>query len=801
MILKYATKNFMKRPFLILIKIMGLSLSLTGFLLIVLFLKNELSYENFNKNSKRTYRFTLDYLASANARHYAWVSNTDYISKMIRYFPEIEEYVRLIPVGGVVKKEDGELIIIKQAFASDSTFFKVFAVDLPVGNRKDILNEPGSAVITESFSDKVFGKTDPIGKILTIQSRGDNNYSTAYIIKGVMKDFPQNSHLHPEFIVNPVNKSGFRGWAWTYLLLSENSSPQRIISGFKEFFAAHYNLKGKPEEIKIEAYLQKISDIHLHSSKPYEIESNSNIYVIYTLGIAALVLLVTGLFNYANLKIGMAGFNEKFLFISRISGASSHVLKYYIAEGIFIILASLIITGLLLLFADILIQKYFNMNLFSGNSFFISVILILFSILVIIIGVLPLIKQGTNYIRTSLQVTNNILNERAGLSKSIIIIQYAILIVLIIGVFVIHRQTSFSLKSGMSLKGDNLICIRNVHSNAQERFEVFKEELLKLNSVELVTGMFVPPGGVAKEIFQFSMEGYVPDPEDRSDSYIGFLTCDYSFAGIFGLDFLRGRDFSKKNNDNEGSGEYIINETAMKRFNYTDSDDIVGKEFKLIPNYYEVKIPQGKIIGVVRDFHLSGTEEKDEPLVLFKSNGIMLNNFVVSYRQGMQAEVLSSIKGIWEKMFPGYPFQYEYVSLMYKNIYKSEILQSVLLSIFTLISLFICSIGFLGMTLLSTQKRTKEIGLRKINGASTKELMVMLIWDHVKLIMIAFIIAVPVAVISLNKWLENFAYRIDLKWWIFIMAILIVILTALMTISMQSWKVASHNPIDALRYE
>jgi len=204
---------------------------------------------------------------------------------------------------------------------------------------------------------------------------------------------------------------------------------------------------------------------------------------------------------------------------------------------------------------------------------------------------------------------------------------------------------------------------------------------------------------------------------------------------------------------------------------------------------------------VVKDFHLSGIKKKVEPLVMFKRNDLWLLNFVVSYRQDMKARALSDIESIWEKMFPGYPFQYEYVSSMYKSVYRAEILQSVLLSIFTLISLFICLMGLLGMALLSIQKRTKEIGLRKINGASTGELMIMLNWDLVKWIVIALVIAIPVAVIAMNKWLENFAYKIDLKWWIFVLAGSTAILIALLTVSLQSWKAASRNPVEALRYE
>jgi putative ABC transport system permease protein len=578
-------------------------------------------------------------------------------------------------------------------------------------------------------------------------------------LKFTMKDFSQNSHFHPEFIASPVDKSVFSGWIWSYLLLSENADPKRITSGFKDFYAAHIEVN--PGQIKNEAYLQNISYIHLHSNKQKEIETNSNIYVIYTLATASLILLITGLSNYANLNMGMAGFGEKYLFVSRISGSTSLMtIKYFLTEGILIIVASFLFGSVFLVFSDKLIQKYISMDLFTGNTVLISAVAFLFSISGILSAILPLMNQGISNLRTSTQFKNNIWTGRKGLSKSIIVLQFAISTTLIIAVLVIHRQTSFALESGMGFKEDNLICFREVHSDAQKKFEVFKEELLKFSSIEQVSAMFHLPE--EKQMIFFNSQWKVISQIRQT-----------------GLKVT----------------------SAMKRLNYTDPDEIVGKEFDLITNIQGIEVPAGKITGVVKDFHLSGVKREVEPLVMFKRNDLWLINFVASYRSDMKANALNDIESIWKKMFPGYPFQYEYVSSMYKSVYRSEILQSGLLAIFTLISLFICSMGLLGMTLLSTQKRTKEIGLRKINGASTGELMIMLNWDLVRWIMIAFVIAVPVAVVAMNKWLENFAYKIDLKWWIIVLAGLITMLIALLTVSLQSWKAANRNPVEALRYE
>jgi putative ABC transport system permease protein len=302
-------------------------------------------------------------------------------------------------------------------------------------------------------------------------------------------------------------------------------------------------------------------------------------------------------------------------------------------------------------------------------------------------------------------------------------------------------------------------------------------------------------------MFRFTMEGYIKNEINEADNMIGIFPCDYSFASIFNLHFLSGNNFSEKNEDNEGSGEYILNESAMKRLQYTNPDKIIGKEFGLIFDDNVVKIPTGKIIGVVKDFHLSSIKKKIEPLVLFKRKDLWLLDFVVSFRPGMRSTALSDIEHVWKKIFPEHLFQFEYVSSMYRNLYKRELLQAKLLAVFTFIALFICSMGLLGMSLLTTQRRTREIGIRKVNGARIYQIVIMLNWDFIKWILISIVIAIPFAFFAMNKWLESFAYKTALSWWIYALAGLIAILIALITVSIQAWKAAAKNPVEALKYE
>ncbi len=790
----------MKRPFLNLIKVAGLSLALSGILIILLFLKNELSYDSYHKESDRIYRFTNTSPDLFSGKHYSRILNTEYISRMAEYFPEIENYVRLAPVLGGVVKLDNDFLKVNQAFQCDSTFFDVFKSELIVGNPDNVLDDPGSMVVSESFAKKIFGNRNPLGQILTLPEGQYYGENIDFTINGIMKDFPQNSHFHPEFIATPRDKNEFSRSAWTYLLLTDNAQPSTIQLRFRDFYSS--NVEKLDEEPTLKAHFQNISDIHLHSDKLREIEANSNMSIVYTLSIAAVLLLFIAIFNYVNLNIGMAAFSDRYLYVSKVFGSSKWLnLKYYLSEAVIVAIASISFSLFITALTHFFIQIQFGLNLLKGNWSLIFLVLVLFSLLTVLSGVLLLLKQGIRNVQSYLDYKNSNKLNRKGVSKGLIVLQYTISISLIVAVLVMQRQTNYSLKSGIGAEASNLICFENVHSNVQSKFDIFKAELLKYNSIKAVSAMLAPPGGEVNDMFQFTMEGYIKNETNKADNTIVVLPCDYSFASIFNLRFLSGGNFSKKNEDNVGSGEYIINESAMKRLNYTDPNDIVGKDFTLIFDHEAVSIPTGKIIGVVKDFHLSSIKKKIEPLVLFKRKNLWLINFVVSFQPGMQEAALSEIESVWKKLFPQHPFEYDYVSSMYKNVYQTELLQAKLLSIFTLIALFISAMGLLGMSLLTTQRRSKEIGIRKVNGAKTSEIMRMLNWDFVKWIMISFVIAIPFAFVAMNIWLENFVYKTTLNWWLFALAGSVAMVIAIFTVSVQSWKAASRNPVEALRYE
>ncbi len=797
MLLKFVLRNIRKKLLLNLIKVLGLALGLSGILFITLFLKEELSYDSYHSHADRIYRLTITNPGFLENNHFARIPNSEQVPQLAEYFPEIENYVWLAPIRGGMMFHSEKYYSVNQAFECDSTFFELFNADLLIGKKSTALNAPGSMVLSESFARKIFGTADPTGEIISIPAGQFYGEQTDYTVKGVMRDFPHNSHFHPVLIATPVNRQ-FQGWAWVYLLLAQHASVQNITEGYPSFFKEHIDQQSVQFEGR--AYLQKLTDIHLHSDKLREIESNGNMINIYVLAIAAVILLLISISNYASLNLGMAGFYSKFFAMNRVLGAHKFMnLKYFACESLIILAVAVVLTALFAVSAIPLFLNSYDFSLFKGNVTIIIIALLLFVFLGLLAGLQPYLKQQFDKL---MPATNNKSFNLGGIfiSKKIIVAQFTFAIVLIIAILFITRQNKYAFSHSMGAGEGNIICVESVHANVQQKFELFKDELLKFHTIESVSAMLEPPGGEANDMFPFEMEGR-PVKEGLQADRIGVFPCDYSFASIFNLEFLGGTNFTEKNNDIEGSGEYIINETAMHFLGYSNPGEIIGKGFKLNFTSPGIEIPEGKIIGVVNDFHLSSMKKKVNPLVMFKRDNLWLLNFVVSYKPGMREQALTDLEEVWNELFPAYPFYYEPVEAMYQKVYHTELLQSGLLTIFTVISLFICSIGLLALSLLTAQQRIKEIGIRKVNGAGLLQVLTLLNKDLMKWVFVSFLLAIPLAWYAMYRWLEGFAYKINLSWWIFALAGLLALGIAMLTVSWQSWKAATKNPVESLKCE
>lgn len=797
MLLKFAYRNIWRRPFLNLVKILGLSLSLTGILLISLFLKQELSYDSFHSQASRTVRYTLTHPNMFAGKHFARIPNAGHVPDMVNELPGVEAFVRLAPVRGGMLKSGKNFLRAEQGFLCDSTFFSVFDVPLIVGNPEEVLAEPGSIVVSCDFAKRVFGSDAPIGQQLVLPKGQFYGEEKVYTISGVMAQFPQESHFHPEFVIFPSDKGMLTKWAWTYFVLT--STKEKVLGDISAYYAS---VQEDSEQEPYTPYLQPIEEIHLGSHKLREIEPGSSHTAVYTLSAAVLLLLAVALINFANLNKGMALFGEKFLSLARALGASRYLRKkYYFVEASIITLVSVVLSLLFAYYALIYIRQSTTLDIGYSDWGFVVAVIFAFLTLSILAGVLPMMKFDLVTFLQWNKKTENTMHMRKPVIRTLLIVQYALITILLFEVLVVTRQTQFALSKSIGVNSENIYCFENVHADVQQEFTQFKEELMRYPSIVSVSAMMEPPGGEANDLFPFKLEGYTPSDESAAANMIGVFPCDYSFPSVFKLSFIAGQDFSRGNKDEERGGEYIINRAALNRLGYIEPTEIIGKSFDLNFEYAPVPIPSGRIIGVVEDFHLSSIKKQVEPLVMFKRQKHWLMNFIVTVDEKASELAKENIHKVWHDLFPNYPLEYKQVAQMTEAVYKTEMLQAKLLGVFTIIALLCTIMGLLGISLLLAQRKTQEIGIRKVNGAATIQIMKRLNWHLIRWIFLAVLIAAPLAYWVARFWLLGFAYRIVLTVDLFVYASLTTIVLAIITISLSTWRIANMNPVKSLRYE
>ena len=742
-----------------------------------LFVKNELSYDTFHSKSDQIFRVTTIDEALGVSSNNVGITNPRMTIDAKAEIPEVTLSTRLLTQGRTRIENGDDVIYAEDAKYIESSFFDVFDFELVGPQSKEKFEAPRKLILNESLAKKTFRDEDPIGKTLSLPAGHFNPEKMDIIVSGVIKDFSEQSHFHPNLLVMPgPDKIG--GWAYTYLLLSPKGNPQVVEDKISQKFTELYS-EDDQNEMPVNAYLMHIRELHLNSNLLREIEPNGSMNSIYVFSIAALILLYISLSNFTNLNIGMAVYLRKFLALNQLLGSSKRIIiNYFFIESFIIVCCAVCIALVSCIPINSILFEYYQINLLQGNLKFALGIILVFGIFGILAGVQPVIAN---------RFENYTLGDRLKGSstfyrhKFMLISQFVMAIVLLVGVIVISEQTGFALKNSMAADKNNVVCIPTVHSEVQKDFGLFKAELLRQNAIISVSAMMDAPGGETHDMFPYIMEDL---PEEASHkNYIGVFACDYSFADVFGFTFLSGKNFSSNNRDEMEKGEYIINETALNYLGFQDADAVIDKAFGLLSPIEGVHLPMGRIIGVVKDFHLSGLQTKVEPLVLFKRADSWLGNIVVAYNPKLKTEALKNVNSVWSSLFPTYPLEYLEVSSIYKSVYKTELWQRNLIIIFTIISVFVCAMGLIGLSLMVSRRRFKEIGIRKVNGAKISEILFLLNKDFLNWLAIAFVLATPFAFLAANKWLEAFAYKIPMSWWMFVSAGLITTFITIITVS------------------
>jgi putative ABC transport system permease protein len=792
------------------INALGLAVSVAVLMVIFFYVKNELSYDSFHTKADRIYRVTVDSNNGATSMHPARVAG-EWTSQLPEEYPSIENIVRLVPFRRAIVKIGEKKFYSEKAFSTDSSFFRIFDFKILSGNPEHALKQPGRAFISRSLAMKYFGDLNIIGKDISIQHQQVPS-AQIYVIDGVMEDFPANSHFHADLLTSYSDDEEKKNWAYTYFLMKPGADIETIKNSVEKKWKSE-SQAGSPVAI---LYLQKLTDIHLFSHKSREMEKNGDIRSIILLVSGAIIILFIALINFMNLNRVRFIAQLKSVKVKLINGATKSGLAVTVATESLVLSLVSMATGLI--FADS-ISKMLDLPIFGLNTLpWIIAISLGFILIIAALSVLPLF---TTPIKSSLNDTN----PKGRIFSFPLILQFALSILAISGAVVLKQQMNFILSSHPAAENANLVVIADNQWEVVQRYESLKNELLKHPEIVNMTAAMEEPGGDILDGVAFEMEGV----EKKEGQFINIFTTDSNFFGVLGIKPLAGSvnlgttstqqweaaaaelgtlrnaganpEIIAEKEKNLGTfrEKYILNESALRLLGIATPEEAVGKRFRLnffLPDLF----PEGEIVAVVPDFHYTNLHSEEKPLAIAPRK--MFNYcFIISINPASHERALGVIDAAWQKINPETPFQFEFLTDSYQKVYSGEYAQSKVLVLFSLIAVIISALGVFSMASFKIQQRIREIGIRKVNGARISEVLVILNRDFVKWVAIAFVIATPIAYYSMHKWLENFAYKTALSWWIFALAGLLALGIALLTVSWQSWRAATRNPVEALRYE
>lgn len=778
-IFKLALRNIIKYRMNSVINLIGLTIAMSSLMPIFLWVKHELSYDDFHSNRNEIVR-----VVSGNPSDKESFAGTP--SPLGRFlgenFPEVRSYSRFCINHQVIKVEN-TIYSENRVAAADSGFFNIFSFPLIKGNKNEALTKYNSVLMSETTANKYFGENDPLGKTIIF------NDSVLYEITGIFKDIPSNSHIHFDFLVPFKSLHVDEEWdAWnyyTYLLFSSNTLPNLFKDKTIKWVEKNF-----PDRLEMfrDLFYQPLNQIHFQYNR-YNIESSVDKLNISVAIAVALLILVIACINFANLTTLQALERSKEIAVRKILGESRARLKRFMfLEALSISILSFFLSAMLLENLLPLLNKLLNTSI----TFTWTDRVFLISALGMILGTASLSGIYPAFILSSFRPIDLFRNSfklsgRQSLRKSLVVFQFSISILLLSCIFMFERQIHYINKKNLGLNIDQVVSINLQSASVAMHCKELKDELLKNPDViSASVNDYVPSefnarwGGIH---FNEIKNG---NPVD--DISLWIIRADEDFFKTMQIRVIEGNELI--NNYTSPEIPFILNESAAK---LVTGKEVVGKVF----NFWNNK--PAKIIGKTEDFHLRSLHHKIEPAA------IILNDFgsQISIRFNSEdiGSTLRSFRKTWDHFSHNLPFSYYFMNEDYGKLYRSEIEINKMLRIGGLLSLILCCLGIYGIASYSAKRRSKEIGLRKINGASVSEIMALMYKNYIRWILISFIAACPPAILIIGKWLQNFAYRAEMSWWIFALAGFISLVIALLTISWQSWKVATMNPVDALRYE
>ncbi len=794
--LKIALRNLEKNKVYTFINISGLAISMACTLLIVLFVKDELSYDKYYKDAGNIYRVVKDFVNVGGSRLPDATSPAALAPAMQKEMPEVAAATTLYPNWGQIYliKHGEKKIQEERLYRVDNSFFKVFSYPFITGNANTALNDTKSIVLTQSSAKKYFGSENPVGKVLTIDGMGDMQ------VTAVIKDVPANSHFHFDFLVSikTLGKGLDTNWGqYNYYTYVKTNGPVNQANFTSKIQALYKNAKTNDKNI---FWIQPIEDIHLNSSLKWELEPNSDKLYVYIFTLIGVFITLIAAINYMNLATARASERAKEIGVRKVIGAlKSSLVNQLLLESVITcflaLLLAIFVARLLLPVVNELTGK--QLNLLSSPAYLVYTVLGTL-LLGIMAGVFPALYLAS--FKPVIVLKGFKSNEKGALylRKSLVVVQFTISIVLIIGAIIVSQQMQFIRSAKLGLDTDKVLVINK--SFRVPHKEAYYNELVKIPGIKQVAysqGMI----GTLNSTSSLNLRG------SSNTQLVNFLSAGNGYFDVLNIEMKEGRGFSEKfpsdtlTNGAHGPldqniGGIVLNETAVR--DLAIPEPVIGKEIlwgtDKDTTYYV------KIIGVARDFHFTSMRNKIKPFAFVNAPGAE-GSFTIKLSGKNITATIAQAESKWNALYPDKPFQYTFLDDTFARMYQSESrFQTVFISLVVL-GILIASLGLFALATFAAQQRVKEIGIRKVLGASVINVVSLLSKDFLKLVLAALLIAVPIGWYAMNRWLQDFAYQIHIKWWVFPLAGLLAIIIALVTISFQSIKAALANPVKSLRSE
>ena len=803
--LKIAYRNLVKYKFISFINIFGLTVGLACCMLILTYILNELSYDKYQPNADRVYRVTRTFL-NPDTKAVSLTLSTiapPFAPFLKNDFGEIEDLTRTISNGTTPMKYGEKMFNEDNVMFADDHFFNFFKADVVKGYPKRALSDPYTVMMTEETAKKYFGNDEPMNKMIRINL---GNYFD-FKVTGVYKTFPANTHFHPDIMLsfNTLNDTLIYGaenlrtnWGnnsfFTYIRLPGNYDPKKLEAQFPAFIDKHVETGPKHKASEWTTLgLQKLTDIHLKSHTDYEAEENGDIKRVYIFSAIALFILLIACINYMNLSTSRSTLRAKEIGIRKVAGAErKEIIFQFLSESILVSYISLVfaiaLTWLTLPWLNKISGQDLTIDILLKWQIIVPLLLIPF-VVGIISGIYPALFMSSFQ---PIKVLKGFLKAGGGISfrKALVTLQFAISIILIIATGIVFWQMRYMQNKILGFDKEHIVSLPYT-TQLNDRYEAFRNELLANSNIKNVGRSSRIPTGRLLDAMGTRMES--SDTLAPVNVDIKFVSADHDFISTYGIKVVAGRGFSR--DYSLDTSAFLINEAAAKVLGFNNYQDAIGKNF----GYGNRK---GKLIGVFNDFHFESLHQKITPLVLLVPRAANSYGRISIKISGSNIPAaLDRIESTWKNFLPDTPYQYTFLDENFTRLYEAEQRQKILLIIFASLAIFIACLGLFGLSAFAIMQRLKEIGIRKVLGADTSTIVALLSKDFLKLVVFAAIPAFVVSWYLMNKWLEDFAYRISMPWWMFLSAGVLAAVIALITISFQAIKAALTNPVKSLRTE